>query len=193
MRCSQCQNEAMFELEDHPLCLHCYSKYQQIVQARIAALNQELNYIADMMEATTGVYGVMPRYPVPQPPVMHTGPMTLHNIKVDRSIVGSINTGTIARLDVALGQIGMGGNEELRTALAEFTQAVLADKAIDDNFRNELLERLAFIGSQMAAKPAERQRGIVSAVMTAISLTVQNISTLGTLWDKARQYLERML
>jgi hypothetical protein len=48
-----------------------------------------------------------------------------HNIKVDRSVIGSINTGEVKRIDVAMSHIGAYGNEELVKALKEFTEAVI--------------------------------------------------------------------
>jgi hypothetical protein len=191
-QCSQCSNPAMFLLEGHPVCLHCYATFQQLIQARIATLNQELNYIADMAESMTGIYGVMPRYKVPQP-VVHTGPMTFHNINVNKSVVGSINTGTIQRLNVALSQISLSGNEELQAGLKQFAEAVLDEATLDAKFRNDLLEQLAFISTQLASGQESRQRSVLAAVVESVANAVTTAGGLAKLWEALRPMIEKCL
>src|SRR5207247_9593391 len=69
-----------------------------------------------------GVTGY-PRYQVPEPtPIIQRGPMNFHNIKIDRSVVGAINSGDVQRIEVAMNNINAHGGEVLAAALKEFTE-----------------------------------------------------------------------
>src|SRR5437868_5036041 len=111
MDCNQCGKPAIARVNGHPLCVGCYSIVQTAWREKDIALKEQLNYLMAEAEAVTGLYGTMPRYEV-QTPVIHQGPMTFHNIRVDRSVVGAINTGDVKRIDVALSQISVAGEHE---------------------------------------------------------------------------------
>lgn len=187
--CSQCGKPAIIRLGHNLLCVDCYLKFQQAIQIQNDSLAQEINYLTDMMEATFGIYGVLPRYKVPQP-MVHQGPLTFHNIQVDRSVVGSINTGEVQRIDIAMSHIKTSGNEKLVKALKEFTEAVIAETKLDAELKNQIIEQISFLASQ-AALPKEKQKsGIVKAVLLGIKHTVSTIVSLSSLWDKLQPLLE---
>jgi len=114
--CNQCGKPAIITVDNNPLCVDCYLKFQQAMQIQDTMYVKEMNYLTDMMEATVGLYGVLPKYKIRQP-VVYQGPLTFHNIKVDQSVIGSINTGEVQRIDVAMSHIKTSGNEELVKAL----------------------------------------------------------------------------
>ena len=69
------------------------------------------------MEMITGVTGY-PRYQVPEPsPIIQRGPMNFPNIKIDRSVVGAINSGDVQRIEVAMNNIQALGGEALAGSL----------------------------------------------------------------------------
>src|SRR3972149_2740749 len=102
MKCYNCANPAMFlvgpENAPVPLCLDCKARFVQSIALQNDMLEREMNFLIGMAESTTGVYGVMPKFPQRQ--VVQLENMTLNNIKVDRSTIGVLNTGTIGTVDV---------------------------------------------------------------------------------------------
>ena len=189
--CSQCGKPAIVSVGNNPLCVDCYLKFQQAIQIQNTMLVQEMNYLTDMMETTVGLYGILPRYKVPQP-MVHQGPLTFHNIKVDQSVVGSINTGEVQRIDVAMSHIKTSGNEELVKALKEFTEAVIAETKLDAELKNQIIEQISFLASQSALPKEKRKIGIVKAVLLAVKNTVSTMVMLSSLWSKLQLLLEHI-
>src|SRR5579872_5007109 len=102
-----------------------------------------MNYLMDQMDDITGLGGLFrsPRIklPPPTPIVASRGPMTFHNINVQGSVVGAINTGQVQQIDVAIDHIKLGGDTDLAQSLAQFTEALLADTALKENDKKEIL------------------------------------------------------
>ena len=190
-RCGQCGKTAIVQINDVPLCVDCNLKFEQAQELYIQRERAELDHLADQMEYMTGVSGAIPRYGRPQRPVQ-TGPVTFNNIHVDRSIVGAINTGAIAKLDVAMtGAHNMGGRaEELATALRNLTQAVLDSAALQIETKNEIIEDLAFILEQIGQKgPGVKQSGPVMAILERVNSILGTASDLSTVWTVLRGVL----
>lgn len=163
MVCNQCGKPAIVQVGRNPLCIDCNLKLQQAVELEHARNVRELNYLADQMEATTGVQGVIPRYEVPKPIplIVREGPMNFHNIKIDNSVVGSINTGEARNIDVALDKVRAGGNTAVAEALQKLTQAVLDAKSLPAAEKQSAIEHLSYLTEQ-AALPVEHRRSAMS-------------------------------
>ncbi len=124
-RCHQCGRPAVVLMNGKvPFCIDCYPKILQAKQIEQTMIAETMNFVLGQMEAVAGLPGVLPRYEISQPAVV-TGPVTLHNIQVDHSTVGSINTGEIQKLDVAVSCVRDGGNEALAQALQILAQATI--------------------------------------------------------------------
>ena len=189
--CSQCGKPAIVSVGNNPLCVDCYLKFQQAIQIQNTMLVQEMNYLTDMMEATIGLYEVLPRYKIPQP-MVHQGPLTFHNIKVDQSVVGSINTGEVQRINVAMDHIKTSGNQELVKALEEFTEAVINETKLDAELKNQIIEQISFLAFQSTLPKEKRKPGIVKAVLLAVKNTVSTMVALSSLWSKLQPLLEHI-
>jgi len=189
--CSQCGKPAIIAVDNNPLCVDCYLKFQQAMQIQDTMYVKEMNYLTDMMEATVGLYGVLPKYKVRQP-VVYQGPLTFHNIKVDQSVIGSINTGEVQRIDVAMSHIKTSGNEELVKALKEFTEAVIAETKLDAELKNQIIEQISFLTSQSALPKEKRKSGIIKAVLLAIKNMVSTMVALSPLWNNLQPLLEHI-
>ena len=189
--CSQCGKPAIISVDNNPLCVDCYLKFQQAMQIQDTMYVQEMNYLTDMMEATVGLYGVLPKYKVRQP-VVHQSPLTFHNIKVDQSVIGSINTGEVQRIDVAMSHIKTSGNEQLVKALKEFTEAVIAETKLDAELKNQIIEQISFLTSQSALPKEKRKSGIIKAVLFAVKNMVSTMVTLSSLWNNLQPLLEHI-
>jgi hypothetical protein len=185
-KCSQCQNEAMYRVGDYPLCLHCYHKLADIQQKASAERAAMMNYLSEEMWFAAGLSSTPPQLHVPQP-ITHHGPLKFNSIHVDNSVVGSINTGDAATIDVSLSNIRIGGNEALAKALTDFTNAVLVESEIGFEGRNEILEQLAFIATELT-KPVTRT-SIVKPVVEGIAKTIGAFAGLATLWEKVQSLI----
>lgn len=191
--CGQCGKPAVASVGDNPLCVDCHLKFEQAMEIQSARCIREMNYLIGSIESVAGVpSGVLARYPEPQP-VIHQGPLTFHNIKVDRSVVGSINTGEVQRIDVAMSHIMSSGDEELAGALKEFTEAVLAASELDADSKNELVEQISFLASQSILPKEKQKRGIIKTVLLGVTTTVTMSASLLTIWDKLQPILEKVL
>jgi hypothetical protein len=183
--CNQCGKPAVTIFNENPLCVDCFSKLQQALEKTIANDRQNINLLADMIEASSGLS--LPRFDSPQP-LINQGPMTFNNIKVDKSIVGSINTGEIHNLDIAMSHINESGNVEFANALKVFTEAIIKTDELNEKLKNDIIEQLSFIVSQ-SNLPKDRQKlGIIKSVLSGIKNTVSTISSLSILWDKLQPY-----
>lgn len=181
--CGQCGKPAVQQIGDVPLCVECLLKYQQAEQIKFNRLASRMNYLLGSMEDAVGLPGLYTRYEIPRP-LIHHGPVTLNNIKVNESVVGAINTGDVKNIDVVIDYVRNAGNKKLEAALKNFTQAMLDEKAINDEARRSLLEQISFISSQIALPKEQRSPGIVKAVLGAIKNAVSTIAPLISLWEK---------
>lgn len=186
-KCSQCGNaEAIGEMSGHPLCLDCMYKIKQMEHMGLVANMQQVNFLLSQMEATTGLYGLLPKYQIPEAPsiINQQGGITLNNINVEKSVIGSINIGNIGQIDVALSNIKNDGDDELANNIKEFTEAVLASTELAIEMKNEIIEQLSFLSGQ-ATVPKESQKGsIIKVIFSTIGKAIQHIPSLLTLFEK---------
>jgi hypothetical protein len=142
-----------------------------------------INYLTQMSEAAVGIRGVLPKFQVPRP-VVHADVLTFHNINVDRSVVGSINTGEVQQIDVAIEHVRASGDEGLVEALKEFTEAVIAEAQLNVELRNEIVEQIAFLASQAALPKEKRRPSVGKAVMVGVKDAISGVAALVTLWER---------
>ena len=182
--CSQCrQATAVFELNGQPICVHCNLKAQQAFQIHDNMLKEQYNHLLDEAEMVTGLYGVMPRLPI-QRPVIHQGSMTFHNIKVDNSVVGAINTGNVKKMEVALNNIHThNANPELESALKEFTEAVVRETKLSAETRDDVVEQLSVLAAQLARPKESRVTIVMKALVTSIGTHIASTG-LEHVWHK---------
>ncbi len=186
-KCSQCSNaKAIGTMHGHPLCLDCMYKIKQMEYMDLTANMRQINFLLGQAEATTGIYGLFPKYQIPEAPriVNQQGDITLNNINVEKSVIGSINTGNIGQIEVALSNIRNGGDDELANNIKEFTEAVLASTELTIEMKNEIVEQLSFLSGQ-ATVPKESQKGsIIKPILSTIGKGIQHIPSLLTLFEK---------
>jgi hypothetical protein len=112
--CGQCGKPAVGHVGDVSLCVDCYYRLAvaQTLQLRNAAIGS--NAAAQQVDFVSGLRNFTPRMQVPDLP---PAPFTLNNIRVDRSTVGAINTGEVARIDVSITILEQAGNKNVSEAL----------------------------------------------------------------------------
>jgi len=184
--CCQCgKTPAIYQIAGNPLCLDCAYKVEQINHMKQQQYIQEMNYLTDHMESVVGLPGVLPRYEVPKPPpiIKTQGGLTLNNINVNQSVVGSINTGNIGQIDVALTNIKNGGAEKTAQIIKEFTEAVLEEQKLNNSIKNEIIEQLSFLANQAALPKEGQKKSIIAPILNTIKKSIENISKLLTLFE----------
>lgn len=174
----------MFLLGDKkiPLCLDCNLKHVQMYTLQKEMLERQINYYSDLMDYQIGLPPSGPRFP--EKKTVNVDGVTLHNIKVDNSTVGVINSGNIETVDVAISSIDSEGNQEVAQALNELTTAVIKSTEIQGDIKNQIVELLSLIASEATA-PRERQRkGAMKALISQLKDLLSIGSDLTRLWGK---------
>jgi len=190
-KCSQCEKPAIYKVGENYLCLDCNLKFEQAQQLQYLRNVSTLNFLLGQMESITGIPGTFPRFAVPKA-VISQGPMNFSNIRVDNSVVGSINTGQVKQIDVAMDNIKNGGNEELANSLKTFTEEVLAEKQLTAQLRDELIEHLSFISSQCVLPKEARKPTIAKSVLERIGEIVATVKLLAQIWAPVLAGLQRI-
>jgi hypothetical protein len=163
----------MYQVGDQnvPLCLDCYYKFAQIQQQQLENNERMMNYLSDEMDYTVGLPHMGPRFPPRPRPVVVAG-TKLHNINVNNSVVGTINTGSIGSVDQSITALVQSGEPELAQAIKELSEAVLQSGDLTRNQKNELIESLSTISREAASPPAARQNTVaVSLLDKAMKVT----------------------
>lgn len=188
--CSQCDKPALYRIEDHSLCLACYSKVEQIRQNELSEHMAMINYYSDEIQYSV-FGGTPPRLEIPRPSAS-VGPTTFHNIRVDRSVIGAINTGEIQKLDVALSHIRNGGDEELHAVLSRLTEAIVNDTSFQTSPKNEALEYLSFLTEQAQLPKQNRKSAMGRTVIAGLEHLLSVSANLAQLWSAAQPLLEKV-
>lgn len=191
-KCHQCGKPAVAFNEDLKLalCVDCWDKLSQLLERQNVQLAQTANFLLDIADARVGLPpGFTPRYHVPKPTI-HEGPMTFNNIRVDRSVIGAINTGQVQSLDVALSNIKVTGENRLAEALQGFTEAILAESTFDPEQKNKLIEQTSFLAEQVTLPETQRKKGVARVVLSDIANTVSALSGLASLWQQVSALLQ---
>ena len=201
--CTQCSaHPPMFEYEGgHKLCVDCNAKVMAAERDRQSMLAtasdhnaRMINFLMGQMESTTGLHGLYPRIQVPDPaPVVQTGPVSLHNINVDNSVVGAINTGTIQQLDVSISDIRATGEDGLAEAIKVFTATVLAPTVeIEVENRQQILEEMTFLTEEIKRPSQERKIGLARMIMSHLKESASTVTELSVAWSHLEPLLSSM-
>ena len=83
------------------------------------------------MDASLGLPPTGPRFPTRPRPVVVAG-TKLHNINVNNSVVGTINTGSIGTVDQSISALVQSGEPEIAKAIKALSEAILQSHDITD-------------------------------------------------------------
>lgn len=192
-QCSQCERPAVVQMPGgHLLCVHCYATFMQAVVAKDDMLARLEHDTISMAEARAGLHGAFPK-PTLRKTVVHSGPMTVNDIRVENSTVGSINTGTIQRLSVAVGGLGARGAADLAAAITALTQAIMSTDVLSGEQKNEVAEHLGLIAEEAQQPTAERRRAILRASLSVVKDILTTAGAAATVWDKFGPAILRLL
>ena len=191
-KCSQCQRTAAVDYAGNPLCVEHHLMMQQASYLQASQLAAQLNLVSEEIARGTGYIVPPTRIQIPRPP-FQGDILTLNHIDVSNSTIGAINTGTVKNLDVAISLFQGQRETEIASAVKEFTQALVDSDDLDASTKNDVAEQLAFLVTQVKAKPDERSSGMVKSVISGIRSLVSSTSSLVTLWEKLQPLIEKAL
>lgn len=176
MKCYQCEKPAMYQVGEQsiPLCLDCYFKFSQIQQQQTENNERIINYFSDQISASVGMPPMGPRFPQRPQPVVIAG-AKLHNIHVNNSIVGTINTGSIGTVDQSISALIQSGEPVLADAIKALSEAILQSGDLTRNQKNELVESLSVI-SKEAATPKEARQNTVALSLLEKAMKVTTLA-----------------
>lgn len=194
-RCSQCSNRAMYQVEGNFLCLRCYSQFIETHTKQIRVSASLANRAIDDMEAIVGLphgsLGGRIHIP-PSSPTINTGQTTYNNIQVDKSVVGSINTGSIRELDIMIGAMQEEDNQELASVFQDLTHAILEAKEADleQSDKDSALEFLSFLSEEAFTPETDRRSKIGKAAISKLEQILSNVGSIASVWSAAKPYLD---
>lgn len=185
MKCSQCNNTAIYQTAIGLLCLNCAYKLQQMQQNELANQERMINWLMDEIDMITGIPLNSPRFPERKPPVIQAAPVTLHSISIDRSVVGNVNTGYIQQLEVSMSSVTQTNNDGA-DKVKEFAEAVLKENKLSKEHKEEIVQQLSFLVQQLRLEDSKRNKGVIKAVVSGIGALINTSASLLTLWEPVK-------
>ena len=177
----------MASANDVPVCIDCYYKFEVACTLgfRLAAIG--MNHASVEMDFMTGLHNFSPKIQVPEIP---KGPMILNNIKIDNSVVGSVNTGTVHSIDVAVTYLDNGGNKQVSHALAQLTELIVNSSEMAAPEKNNMLDQVSYLSEQAASAAKDRKPGMIKAALGAITQASGAVTAIETAWTATKALLE---
>jgi hypothetical protein len=195
MRCHNCSKNAMFMVGDDegqvPLCLDCWTRYQNTALRQIEMAEREINYLTGQMEAIAGVGPIFPRYPERRP-IVQTGPLTLNNIRVTNSQIGVLNTGSIETVDATVNVLKSEGQDELAAAITRLTEEVIKANTIANDQKNQIIELLGALSEEATAPPEKRRLSVVKAMLGNLADALGGVAEIAAVWEAAKAILTKV-
>lgn len=191
-KCDQCEKPGLVSHEGSMLlCIDCNLKFQQAQQIEHDRYTRDINYHHEEMVWTAGLSNAPPRYQEPQP-IIHTGPITNHNIQIHGSVVGAINTGQIKNMNVALDHVQTSGSPELATRLQQLTEAVTASSELSQDLKKKAFDQLAFLTKQASLPREKRNASIGATILEGLERIINTSSGLLRIWQAAKPLIEQL-
>lgn len=158
-----------------------------------------INYALTEMEDASGMpRGFFGRYQTtPSKPATIVGEFTLNNIKIEKSAIGLINTGSIggsvenidATLDIKSNDPSI---QSFKIALRNLTEAVLKSTEVSNEQKEAILELMSAIADEIR-KPKDKQRfTVVKTLLKNAQELVGGISALHTIWTTLQSAIQTM-
>ena len=184
-QCDQCNRPAMYNIQGYNLCLEHRTMLINSMRNNQLEDMAMINYLQDSIAYTLGMPGSQPpRIQIPVP-VVHNAPVTHNthnNIRVENSVVGSINTAQVDRISVAMNNITNNDNDDVVQAIKAITEAMVNTTGLDNEIKDQLLGQMAFIAEQAALPANQRQTSVIKPVLTAVSTSLTSVASLATIW-----------
>jgi hypothetical protein len=189
VKCNQCGRPAIIRVSGHPLCVSCNLQFQQTQELEQNRLINHKNFLLSQMEMVTGLPGTLPRHQVTKQNIFMGN---INDIKINNSVVGSVNTGYVQKLNVSLENINRAGAPELASLIKDFIESVLSSE-LSIQEKSEIVEQVDFVTSEILT-PSEKQKpSVLKTLFSNIKGSVSTINGLSTMWNNIHKHLVELL
>jgi hypothetical protein len=190
MKCMGC-NGNFPALMSHPdgwqLCLHCDAVKVARDDTILANLERQSNQARDAADSIFGIY-TGGRYAERKPPV-HVRKVVMTTVKVNDSVIGSINNGVIESLNVNMSNVNV-QNTEAANDIKTLSEIVMSFKDLGDQQKEELIKQIDFLTGELAKDKNKRNipvikvifenlKKVISFSVTAIPLVIKIATWFG--------------
>ena len=151
-------------------------------------LERQMNFLLDSMDLISGVPLGGPRFP--EKDIIQIQNPTFHNIKIDKSTIGVLNTGAIQNVDSAVSVLHDLGDKNLSEAILKLTQAILSNTEIHKDTKNDAIEILSLLADEATAPKGKRRSKAMKPLLSQLSNLVSIGSGLSTIWERVKPILE---
>lgn len=191
LRCSQCSRPAVVSMSGQNLCVEHAAMMANIVQRQQAQSAAMINYLTEQIEYTMGVPFSGPRIAIPQPPptVVHRGHLTSNQIRIDRSVIGAVNTAEVAKIEVSMNNIQNQDSAEFTAAIKVLTEAFASNAELQRGKKEELLEILSYLSNQATLPEQQQQKTLIKQMLSRVPKIIASAADLTTLWTAHHQTL----
>ncbi|MFA6915375.1 MAG: hypothetical protein WC222_03190 [Parachlamydiales bacterium] len=194
LKCSQC-NGPFFLYGGwtdirHPLCQKCWTLHQKTLGEMEERNIRGINFALTEMEDASGMQrGFFGRYQVAPPkPTTVIGEFTLNNIKIEKSAIGLINTGSIGgsveNIDATLSMTSKDpAIQSFQEALKSFTEAVLRSTEASNEQKEAILELMSAISDEVRTPKDKRRFTVIKTLLKNTQEILSGISSLHAIWQ----------
>ena len=191
-KCSQCSTPAVWDMGGTYLCVNCYAKLQQAAYLQYIQLASLINQQLDSMDNIVGLPVTGGRLRIPTPTTINADQTTFNNIRVNDSIVGTINTGNVQKLDSRVSAMRGENREELANAIQQLTQAILNAPDLQPSNKNSALECLSFLSDQALTPETERQSTVGKTIVSTLEKILANTGSLASIWSAVKPLFDSL-
>lgn len=188
--CSQCGAAVAYMLVNGvPMCVDCNYKAHLSHWMDISHAIAMVNYADAEMANAVGMPHLKNPIAMPKPPAP---PISYNNqnVTVHGGVVGAINFGNVEEIKVNLQALQQSGEGALAEGLAALTDAIVAANDADEITRNELLEQISDLSSQVTVSEQERKPGRIKALLAAVQTGSAAISSAAGAWGAVEPLLK---
>ncbi|CAN5679660.1 hypothetical protein BH23PAT2_BH23PAT2_10120 [soil metagenome] len=173
------------------LCVEHAAMMANVVQRQQEQSAAMINFLHEQIEYTMGVPSSGPRIAIPQPPptVVHRGNVTTNQFRIDRSVIGAVNTAEVAKIEVSMNNIQNQDSTDFTVAIKELTEAFAANAELQDSKKEELLEILSYLSSQATLPEQQQQKTLIKRMLSRVPQIIASAADLTAIWTAHHQAL----
>lgn len=112
----------------------------------------------------------------------------MNNIKIDRSVVGVLNTGTAEKIDSAVTVLKQ-ADPDVARAVAALTEAFMNSPNLPPERKAAATEILSIIASEAVAPKEERRGAAVRTLLQELSTYAGGVNAIVDVWTWAQPVL----
>lgn len=191
-RCNQCPTPAVWDVKGIYLCIDCYAKFQQASYQNHVILASTMNMLLDDVDDMVGLPRSGGRFKIPTPTTINTGETTYNNIRVNDSIVGTINTGNVEKIDSRVSAMQGENRHDLAKAIQHLTQAIIDAPDLKSNDKNSALECLSFLSDQAITPEGARQPTVGKTIISKLEQILANTGSIASIWSEIGPYISSL-